>query len=710
MIFLNPAILWGLFAAIIPILIHIFNLKKTKKLEFSTLMFLKEIQQTKYKRIKLKQLLLLLCRILIIVFLVMMFAKPVITSNSAIAGEDIRSSVLIVLDNSFSLETRNKNITDFERAKEKTFELIDALGNNNEIIFTATSDIKEKNTAIKEANTEKLKEHIKAVNFSSISVDLYDVLIYSKEILNSALYDYKEIYYITDGQKTYIERTNYPDISSELGGIKTNLILISSREPNNISIDSINIISKVFQKNKPVKIKALINNHNNFNILNSGIILTSGQIRQEEIADFNSNTITEKEFIFKPERTGYINGSIEIANNNLNEDEIYSDNKQYFSFYIPEKIKTLIVSENSEDAKFIKLVLNTSQENNRTDNTETVIKYDEINSTDLSKVNLNEYNSIIFSSKKEFTSNDREKLNDYINNGGGVIFYLGNGINIKSYNELFSLLGYPLIEGAVSYTQTDVFENFDYNHPVTEGIFKADDENRKYKPEAPDIKDLVLVKGGGNSVSAITLPNGYNFLTEFTGKKGRVLVYSVSGDFTSSDFPENNLFFPLTYRSVIYCSNVNEGLSYIAGNGYLYFSNLPIKNSDSLYIINTQNDKTENVIFAYYENVLIPVYEAVKHSGNFIVKLEGKELNMFSVNFDKREASIQRFNYDELAKFIESNFKYSVNVLKEDDNMRIAISESKGGKQVWKLFLILVIGFVIAEYFIAKSLNKAVKV
>ena len=72
MTFLNPAILWGLFAVSIPIIIHIFNLKKTRKIEFSTLMFLKEIQETKQKRIKLKQLLILLCRIAFIIFLVLM--------------------------------------------------------------------------------------------------------------------------------------------------------------------------------------------------------------------------------------------------------------------------------------------------------------------------------------------------------------------------------------------------------------------------------------------------------------------------------------------------------------------------------------------------------------------------------------------------------------------------------------------------------------
>jgi hypothetical protein len=52
MIFLNPAILFGLLAASIPILIHLLNLRKLKKIEFSTLTFLKELQKIRIRKVK----------------------------------------------------------------------------------------------------------------------------------------------------------------------------------------------------------------------------------------------------------------------------------------------------------------------------------------------------------------------------------------------------------------------------------------------------------------------------------------------------------------------------------------------------------------------------------------------------------------------------------------------------------------------------------
>ena len=60
MVFLNPLVLLGLAAAAIPLILHLLNLRKLRTIEFSTLTFLKELQQTKIRRLKLRQLLLLL--------------------------------------------------------------------------------------------------------------------------------------------------------------------------------------------------------------------------------------------------------------------------------------------------------------------------------------------------------------------------------------------------------------------------------------------------------------------------------------------------------------------------------------------------------------------------------------------------------------------------------------------------------------------------
>jgi Na+/H+ antiporter NhaD/arsenite permease-like protein len=74
--FLYPNFLWALFAILIPVIIHLFYFKRFKKVYFSNTKFLKEIKEETTNKNKIKNLLVLLSRILAIVFLVLAFAQP----------------------------------------------------------------------------------------------------------------------------------------------------------------------------------------------------------------------------------------------------------------------------------------------------------------------------------------------------------------------------------------------------------------------------------------------------------------------------------------------------------------------------------------------------------------------------------------------------------------------------------------------------------
>ena len=110
MLFLNPAVLFGLLAASIPVLIHLLNLRKLKRIEFSTLAFLKELQKNKIRKIKLKQWLLLALRVLIILFLVMAFARPTI-KGIAIGGTTsaAKTTAVFILDDTYSMSVVDAN-------------------------------------------------------------------------------------------------------------------------------------------------------------------------------------------------------------------------------------------------------------------------------------------------------------------------------------------------------------------------------------------------------------------------------------------------------------------------------------------------------------------------------------------------------------------------------------------------------------------------
>src|SRR5690606_12731613 len=125
MIFLNPAVLLGLIAASIPVIIHLLNLRKLKKIEFSTLSFLKELQKNKIRKIKIKQWFLLALRIAIILLLVLAFARPTL-EGVAIGGTTsaAKTSAVFILDDTYSMSVVDGNGSYFNQAKSVLKEIL----------------------------------------------------------------------------------------------------------------------------------------------------------------------------------------------------------------------------------------------------------------------------------------------------------------------------------------------------------------------------------------------------------------------------------------------------------------------------------------------------------------------------------------------------------------------------------------------------------
>ena len=122
MSFQYPQFLWALSLVIIPILIHLFNLQRYKTLYFSDLTLLKSIQIESKKRSRVKNFLLLLCRILLVSLLVIAFCKPI--SNPLNSSPGLTSQRIgIYLDNSYSMSSTNDSQSLLEIAKSDAIHL-----------------------------------------------------------------------------------------------------------------------------------------------------------------------------------------------------------------------------------------------------------------------------------------------------------------------------------------------------------------------------------------------------------------------------------------------------------------------------------------------------------------------------------------------------------------------------------------------------------
>ncbi|MDA1141691.1 MAG: BatA domain-containing protein [Planctomycetota bacterium] len=135
MTFLNTAILAGLAALAVPIVLHLIQKQRYPRRLFTTLRFFEDSKKHNRIQSRLVDKLLLLLRLLALAALVLGLARPF---GSFGFGEK-RLSLVIVLDNSASMSRLERNEFIFDSAKKTAISLLDELGPNDQVALLLTA-------------------------------------------------------------------------------------------------------------------------------------------------------------------------------------------------------------------------------------------------------------------------------------------------------------------------------------------------------------------------------------------------------------------------------------------------------------------------------------------------------------------------------------------------------------------------------------------
>src|SRR5678815_2668680 len=100
--FLNPLLLWGLAAASLPIIIHLLNRRRFKRVRWAAMEYLLRAMEENRRRIQLEQLLLLLLRVAIVLLFVFLLARPLTQSGELFGLLRSRVHHIVLLDDSGS--------------------------------------------------------------------------------------------------------------------------------------------------------------------------------------------------------------------------------------------------------------------------------------------------------------------------------------------------------------------------------------------------------------------------------------------------------------------------------------------------------------------------------------------------------------------------------------------------------------------------------
>lgn len=703
MTFLNPSILFALFAISIPIIIHFFNLRKLKKVEFSTLMFLKELQKSKMKRIKLKQLLLLLFRILVITFLVLAFANPVF---KGVAGESSASSAsLIIIDNSFSMSAKDVYGDYIDQAKISANDIIASLSPSDEITIIPSSEFGKSSPKYWTNTQSNYKDSIKNISISLKDFNISQGLEFSKNLLNKSASLNKNIFIISDFQKTNFDNTS----NLGIGDFSLFAVNIGKREVNNISFEDFKIESALIEQGRDVKLSVKVHNFSKYALPNKRVnIYSRGNdsnfvLKGEQIIDLQSSENKKVELNFKAEKSGNNSGMIELVLDNAQDDEIKYDNKIYFSFYIPEKYKIGLIGN---DTKFIKLAIE-SASSLLIDSVKTKNNIFDIIESGSLPAKLSDFNIIFISEIEKFNSSEIETISNYISAGGTVYFSPSPSADLNSYNSLFTKLNSAKILNLNSEVETNKsvkINRVNFEHPLLAGIFKNEKLNftsEKFILDSPELKSFYTITPGEKDVTLIELSNNKPFLIENNIGQGRMFLSAVSASDKMSDFPMKSIFVPLIVRSIFYSQgNVNQTPYTIGKNNVVSLSESYKVGS----VVNPNNNKFiySPAITSSYISLPYSSFTSIAGIYSFKDSVKNGSYN-FAINFNPSEGNLAKEDVKEVEKYFKSSFK-NVKIISDINQVKESVKEAKFGVELWKYFLILALFFVAAELILSRKI------
>lgn len=686
MVFLNPSILLGLLAAAIPILIHILNFRKLQKVEFSTLSFLKELQKSKIKKIKLKQWLLLLLRTLIIIFIILAFARPTL-ENVNIAGSTsaAKSSTLFILDNSFSMSYVGDDGSYFNKGKKIIKDIISKMEEGDDIFILKSTD-----SLFSSSNKETALKIIDELKIALVTETINSKLKKAIDILNSSNNINKEIFLLSDLQKsTFINEISNDSLITQITDNKIKLYSfdLSLDKSKNYAVSNLSLQNSIIELNKPITFSATLSNYSDLtnNNINASLFINNKRVAQQNVS-LNENSDKIIYFETSINSAGLIEARVEAE-----EDNIVQDNFSYLSFIVPEKIKILMLYDDISDLKFIESAVSSIS-----------------NQIEITKQNiLGVLNNRIANFDLIFymgtSVNKSLEIENYLEQGGKLIFISPKSVNENSLVELSKIIKLPKVKSIInskpnqgSYAE---FGDIDFEHPIFQNLFERE---TKRQIESAYFYKYIKFENPIYVRPIIQLIDKSTFLGEYKFDKGKVLYLNSSVNLEWNTLAIKGIFAPLISRMVFYLTSSNENLrTYTTGEilpiqvGNLTFPLLEVVSPMGEEKINLQNNSNDILNFRFTD---LPGIYKFYNNGNL--------LSAISVNVSKKESDLTKIDNSLLEAYFQNLFPNNYSTFQPDENYFEKISQARFGTELWKYFIIIVLILAIIEMYIARSSKK----
>jgi hypothetical protein len=694
MTFLNPLYFIALAAAAIPILLHLLNLRKARVIEFSSLAFLKELQKSKIRKLKIRQWILLALRTLIIVFLVLSFTRPAMRSSFGfLPGTKARTSVVIILDDSFSMTASDERGQMLKQAREAVRAVLDVLEPGDEVALLRVSDAKKENVRFTEA-FNAISGDLESLRPSFARVPYRDALVTAAGLINGSVNINREVYLLTDNQRSQFENTAAGgNVKMFDPGVRFFVVPFGGKPAENEAVTRVELRNAVLEKDKPVTIAATLSNNGSTPVRGGLVsVFLNGERVAQKAVDIDAGSSQSAEFTVTPRNTGFMDGFIE-----LEDDLLPEDNKRWFSLHVPDNLRVLLAGPGGMDGTVLKLAMLAS----RTESNPGSVTLTETDRNALSSVALDRYDVVVLNGASQLPQPGIQRLAGWVRAGGGLLLFPdAEGDNNGFINTVLPALGLPRPAGMIgSANKNDgpvsSFGAVDFQHPIFATVFQSG-ADKKPEVESPQIKRMVRLRGDEHAQQLIGTTSGDAFLLDARLDKGRVMVCAVSPSFDWSDFAVKGVFVPLMHRSMFYLAsreddvlNVNAGQTFEAA--------LPSHAASGALTLTSPSGASSRLTPRVQPSGVYVTLDRLDEPGVYTISVDNTVLRKIAVNLDEAESNLEKISDNDRAEYLRLLGVANPTILSRDVNVREAVTQVRYGVELWKYFIILALICAAAE-------------
>ena len=678
--FLYPNVLYGLFAVAIPILVHLFNFRRYRKVYFSNVQMLQSIHKKTKKQSELKHLVILFTRILAIIAVVFAFAHPIIPNKQSNTNKQEHQYVSIYLDNSFSMTHIGENGTLLNEAQNMALGILESY-ENSDYFHLITNDMLGQHH--RWFNKMEMTQNIMEAQAIHLQQSLADILQREAMLREQVSTNKKAVLYLlSDFQKNF-------EFTSQMAA-DTNLLVrmipLQNNPVNNISIDSLWFEYPVQLPQSVSVVHIQVSNSGTDDQSNIPLRLYIDDVQKAVVSiHLSANESQVFSLSFTNKKTGTFKGRVD-----LDDYPITFDDRFYFSFQVRDLFNVTEIYQQNSNSYLNRLYSNDSLVQWSTYSVNAV-NYQELKHQDL----------IIINELETLSSGLQKELDQYLEKGGQLLFIPPISSNTGELNNYLKHINAPL------YSSLDTvvirMSNIDKHLAFYDRVFEKQLEKtaESQKMDLPLIYKYFPVLSDHNNEKLLTTLGGNTILSlsEIGGGKLYQLAMPLSLEY--SQLTEHALFVAVFYQMMMQ-AQVKTSLYETIGSGHpidVIFNNKISNNlSDEVFFIKKDDVEWIPEIKRINKNEFLLLNVLWPEDGIYHINFREQEMEQVAVNYNRNESDFSIWSMDELMQKIADLHLSNFQILNtSSQNVSSKIIQMDQGISLWKWFVILAIIFIFVE-------------